>query len=167
MRPPIWVEEIRWERKLMNEMLRDRGKLVVLAAAAVVAIFGYLAVGRGGGAADDVATKAASTGVVGSRHLAEDESAKALLRTGRIAMESLFSGSQSFAGGIAAVAQIEPNIAWVSGDAASAPASQVALTVPSEQSYVLSTTSASGTTFTYRRSEVERASGRSAPGSGW
>lgn len=55
----------------------------------------------------------------------------------------------------------------MSGDAASAAANQVALTLPSERSYLLSTTSASGKTFTYRRTdspEVERAP---TPGSDW
>jgi len=165
MRPPIWAEEIHWERKLMSEMLRDRVKLVVLAAAAVVAIFGYLTFGRGGGAANDVAATAPGTGVVSSRHLVEDERARLLLRNGRLAMESLFARSQSFSGGIAAAAQIEPSISWVSGDTASATANQVALTLPSEQSYVLSTTSASGKTFTYRRTETVQVEPAPTPGS--
>lgn len=151
----------------MNEMRRDRVKLVVLAAAAVVAIFGYLTFGRGGGAADDVAATAPGTGVVASRHLVEDERARSLLRNGRLAMESLFAGSHSFAGGIAAVAQIEPNISWVSGDTASATAHQLALTVPSEQSYVLSTTSASGKMFTYRRTDTVQVERAPTPGSDW
>jgi hypothetical protein len=148
----------------MNEMRRDRMKLVVLVAAAVAAIFGYLTFGRGG-AADDVGATAPGTGVVSSRHLVEDERARLLLRDGRLAMESLFASSQSFSGGIAAAAQIEPNISWVSGDTASAAANQVALTVPSERSYVLSTTSASGETFTFHRTDTPQVEPASAPGS--
>ena len=102
----------------------------------------------------------------GSRHLAEDESAKSLLQSGALAMESLFTSSQSFAGGTGAVAQIEPNIVWVSG-AASAAANQVALTVPSDQSYVLSTMSASGTTFTYSRGDALQVARTCGPGCTW
>jgi hypothetical protein len=147
-------------------MLRDRGKLVGLVVIAILAIVGYLTFGQGGNGGTESPSKAAGTDVVGSRHLAEDESAKSLLQSGALAMESLFTSSQSFAGGTGAAAQIEPNIVWVSG-AASAAANQVALTVPSDQSYVLSTMSASGTTFTYSRSEALQVTRTCGPGCTW
>ena len=150
----------------MSEMLRDRAKLVGLVVIALLAIVGYLAFGPGGGGGGSP-SKTARTGVLGSRHLAEDESAKSLLQSGALAMESLFTGSQSFAGGTGAVAQIEPNISWVSGGAASAAANQVALTVPDEQSYVLSTMSGSGTTFTYSRSDTVQIRRTCGPGCTW
>ncbi len=148
-------------------MLRDRGKLVGLVVIAILAIVGYLTFGHGGNGGTESPSKAAATDVVGSRHLAEDESAKSLLQSGALAMESLFTSSQSFAGGTGAVAQIEPNIVWVSGGAASAAANQVALTVPSDQSYVLSTMSASGTTFTYSRSDALQVARTCGPGCTW
>ena len=150
----------------MSEMLRDRGKLVGLVVIALVAVVGYLAFERGGSAGESP-SKTARTGVVGSRHQAEDVSAKSLLQSGALAMESLFTGSQSFAGGIGAVAQIEPNISWMNGGAASAAANQVALTVPDEQSYVLSTASVSGTTFTYHRSATAHVERTCGPGCAW
>lgn len=148
-------------------MVRERGKLVGLVVIAILAIVGYLTFGHGGNAGTESPSKVAGTGVVGSRHLAEDESAKSLLQSGALAMESLFTSSQSFAGGTGAVTQIEPNIVWVSGGAASAPANQVALTVPSDQSYVLSTMSASGTTFTYSRSDALQVARTCGPGCTW
>ena len=148
----------------MSEILRDRGKLVALVVIVLLAIIGYLTFGRG---SNESPSKAAGTGVVGSRHLAEDASAKSLLQSGAIAMESLYAGSQSFAGGTGAVAQSEPNIAWVTGGAATAGANQVALTVPSEHSYVLSTASASGTTFTYSRSDTAQVTRTCGPGCTW
>ena len=151
----------------VSEILRDRGKPVGLVVIVLVAIVGYLAFGRSGGGGTESPSKAAGTGVVGSRHLAEDEKAKLLLQSGALAMESLFTSSQSFSGGMGAAAQIEPNIAWVSGGAASAAANQVALTVPSEQSYVLSTMSASGTTFTYSRSDTVQVARTCGPGCAW
>jgi hypothetical protein len=151
----------------VSEILRDRAKLVGLVVIALLAIVGYLAFGQGGSGGTESPPKAAGTGVVGSRHLAENESAKSLLQSGALAMESLFTSSQSFAGGTGAVAQIEPNIDWVSGGAASAAANQVALTVPSEQSYVLATMSASGTTFTYSRSEALQVARTCGPGCTW
>ena len=151
----------------MSEILRDRGKLVALVVIVLLAIVGYLAFGQGGSGGAASRSKAAGTGVVGSRHLAEDASAQSLLESGALAMESLFTGSQSFAGGAGAVAQIEPNISWMSGGAASAAANQVALTVPSEQSYVLTTISASGTTFTYSRSDAAQVTRTCGPGCRW
>ena len=148
----------------MSEILRDRGKLVALVVIVLLAIVGYLTFGRVGSTSP---SKAAGTGVVGSRHLAEDASAQSLLQSGAIAMESLYASSQSFAGGTGAVAQIEPNISWLSTGGASAGANQVALTVPSEQSYALSTTSASGTTFTYSRSATAQVTRTCGPGCTW
>ena len=84
------------------------------------------------------------TGAPGS-----DSAAQQILRTGAIALESYFAERGSFDGAVSALAGIEPNITWTSG-AAQAAANQVAVATTAD-GYTLTTTSASGATYSYAR----------------
>ena len=129
------------------ELIRERKVVIAVAIALVVALLGARALTAGG---DSAADPTGQRQVVNSRGQADDVTAKTLLQTAGVTMETLFAQNGSYAAGATGAATIEPNVVWVAGRAAQAAANQVGVTAD-ETTYVLSSTSASGTTFVYTR----------------
>ena len=122
----------------------------------------------GHGKSETGAGPKASNELFAQERRAQDESAKSLVRNGAIAMESLLSEAQSLSGAISRVGAIEPNIHWVSDPQARAANGALSLTVgPDQQSYVLTTASSSGTTFTYSRGASFVVARTCGPGCTW
>jgi len=101
---------------------------------------------------------------LGQKKGAQDSNAKSLLRNSAIAMESYYAENQDFgandAAAIAGAQAVEPNITFQAAAPAAAKSNQVqvvtnriAAGVGNEDSYVLTTVSQSGTTFTYERDQ--------------
>ena len=102
---------------------------------------------------------------LGQKKGAQDANAKSLLRNAAIAMESHYSDNQSFSTTAALMATaagvVEPNITWqaAGGTAAVAKSNQVDVAINNSTAtsgmdrYILSTTSASNTIFSYVRDE--------------
>lgn len=88
---------------------------------------------------------------LGQQEKADDSTAKSLVRNASTAIDAHFSESRSYATATPAKLQaIEPNITFVTTGPASAADDQVLVTVSSTtpRRYELSSTAASGTTFT-------------------
>ncbi len=100
---------------------------------------------------------------LGQKKGAQDSNAKSLLRNAAIAMESYYADNQDFgandAAAIAGAQAVEPNITFQAA-AAAAKSDQVQVVTDrlgtgtgNEDSYVLTTVSQSGTTFSYHRDQ--------------
>ncbi len=153
------MELIERLREPAADLLAGRGRLVVGVIVVAVAALAFMTIGSGGSAdrrteepkGVDSAINAVDPGAGGQLVGAEDEMARATLRTASVAMETLFAEGQGFAGTPASIARIEPNIVWKVG-VANAAANEVSVTVgPQNDRYELTTTSSSGTTYRYAR----------------